>query len=417
MMFMISCSSGGGGSSSSDSDTTPTPTLSAKAITAFSFASPAAEGTITESNHSIAITVPSGTNVKALIPAITHTGASINPASGVAQDFTNPVIYTVTAADSSMQDYTITVTVDASPSASDTWTKKADFGGGGRAYAVRFSIGNKGYIGMGWDGSLVHNDFWAYDPALNIWIQKADGPLQSDGAAFSIGSKGYIVTGYDGSSKTKASWMYDPAANTWTRKADFGGTARVATIGFSIGSKGYVGTGETGKDGSPYTNDFWEFDPTANTWTRKADFGGGIRYGAVGFSIGSIGYIGGGSNGENDIDNDNDNDFWAYNPIADTWTRKADCGDFAGGTPYNAVGFSIGNKGYIGTGSDGWPRAYLKDFWEYDPATNTWTKKADFGGTGRMAAVGFSIGNRGYIGTGWQQDSSSFYSDFWEYEP
>ena len=41
-----------------------------------------------------------------------------------------------------------------------------------------------------------------------------------------------------------------------------------------------------------------------------------------------------------------------------------------------------------------------KDFWEYDPATNAWTQKADFGGTARLDAVGFSIGSKGYIGTG-----------------
>ena len=42
-----------------------------------------------------------------------------------------------------------------------------------------------------------------------------------------------------------------------------------------------------------------------------------------------------------------------------------------------------------------------KDFWEYDPAANAWTQKADFGGTARYCAVGFSIGSKGYIGTGW----------------
>ena len=37
---------------------------------------------------------------------------------------------------------------------------------------------------------------------------------------------------------------------------------------------------------------------------------------------------------------------------------------------------------------------------------NTWTQKADFGGTGRNGAVGFSIGSKGYIGTGY--DGSAF---------
>ena len=42
----------------------------------------------------------------------------------------------------------------------------------------------------------------------------------------------------------------------------------------------------------------------------------------------------------------------------------------------------------------------LKDFWEWDQATDVWTRKADFGGIARRDAVGFSIGNKGYIGTG-----------------
>ena len=37
--------------------------------------------------------------------------------------------------------------------------------------------------------------------------------------------------------------MLFAAANTWTQKADFGGTARCGAVGFSIGSKGYIGTG------------------------------------------------------------------------------------------------------------------------------------------------------------------------------
>ncbi len=72
----------------------------------------------------------------------------------------------------------------------------------------------------------------------------------------------------------------------------------------------------------------------------------------------------------------------------------------------SAVGFSIGTKGYIGTGirggGDGWEGNYyhLKDFWEWDQATNVWTRKADLEGSGRSNAVGFSIGTKGYIGTG-----------------
>jgi len=80
-----------------------------KAITAFKFVSLAATGIITESSHTIAVTVPIGTDVTSLTPTITHIGSSIIPASGVAQNFTSPVTYTVTAADSSTQAYAVTV--------------------------------------------------------------------------------------------------------------------------------------------------------------------------------------------------------------------------------------------------------------------------------------------------------------------
>ncbi len=85
----------------------------AKDITTFGFMSPAATGIITGTN--IAVTVPFGTNVTNLVPTITHTGASISPLASMPQDFSSPVVYTVTAADSSTQNYTVNVTIAANP--------------------------------------------------------------------------------------------------------------------------------------------------------------------------------------------------------------------------------------------------------------------------------------------------------------
>ena len=64
-----------------------------KAITAFRIAVPAVTGVITQTTktHAVAVTVPFGTEVTALVPAITITGLAISPASGAAQDFTHPV--------------------------------------------------------------------------------------------------------------------------------------------------------------------------------------------------------------------------------------------------------------------------------------------------------------------------------------
>ena len=77
-------------------------------IISFSFTTPLVNGSI--SGNNIKVTVPFGTNVTALVPAINiKKGASISPPSGVPQDFTSPVIYTVTAEDSAIYNFTVTV--------------------------------------------------------------------------------------------------------------------------------------------------------------------------------------------------------------------------------------------------------------------------------------------------------------------
>lgn len=60
-------------------------------------------------NDSINITVPAGTNTSQLIPDIVISGVSVSPASGVQQDFTNPVVYTVTAENGSQGTYTVII--------------------------------------------------------------------------------------------------------------------------------------------------------------------------------------------------------------------------------------------------------------------------------------------------------------------
>jgi|GEM_PF-1732740 len=62
--------------------------------------------------NKIILTVPNGTNVTALVPNIHISDkATISPKNGIAQDFTDPVIYIVTAEDGSTADYTATVFV------------------------------------------------------------------------------------------------------------------------------------------------------------------------------------------------------------------------------------------------------------------------------------------------------------------
>jgi gliding motility-associated-like protein len=284
------------------------------------------------------------------------------------------------------------------------WVQKANFGGTARQYAVGFSIGTKGYIGTGFDGSGSRNDFWEFDPATNVWTQKANvgGNARQMALGFSIGSKGYLGTGWDFLGEKKDFWEYDPTTNVWTQKADIGGYARSRAVGFKIGTKGYIGTGIYG---STLLKDFWEYNPATNTWTQKADFGGTARQSATGFSIGNKGFLGAGYDGSYKAD------FWQYNPANNTWLVKTPLPSLS--AQWALIGFSIGSKGYVGIGYA--LVNIVKEFWEYDTLTDNWTRKIDFGGTARSAAVGFSIGLKGYVGTG--QDVNGSTRDFWEYQP
>jgi len=106
------------------------PLSSAKEITSFSFAG-LGDGVIT--GTSIAVTVPFGTDVTALVPTIVITGVSVNPASDVAQNFTNPVTYTVTAADGLTQSYVVTVNFDAASSVATVTSATYTVSAGGTA--------------------------------------------------------------------------------------------------------------------------------------------------------------------------------------------------------------------------------------------------------------------------------------------
>lgn len=113
-------------------------------------------------------------------------------------------------------------------------------------------------------------------------------------------------------------------------------------------------------------------------WTKMADCPEGGRFDAVGFSVGNIGYISNGTGYDKE--------------------RTA------------AAGFVINGKGYIAGGGPG-PLQGFVDLWEYDASVDKWTRKADMKPIG-YEGIGFSVKGKGYVGnTNWA------YKQLWEYDP
>jgi hypothetical protein len=157
----------------------------------------------------------------------------------------------------------------------------------------------------------------------------------------------------------------------------------------------------------------WSFDPSGDgNWIQLASMpatnrngGGTARSSAVGFAVGNEGYVGTGYDGYNYL-----SDFWKYDVASNTWTQVS---DFGGGPRYEAVAFGIDSFGYVTTGYDGLNAQ--KDFWQYSPALDTWKLKFGMGGDKRYSAVCWTYNNMAYVVTG--LNSGSAVGDFWRYDP
>jgi N-acetylneuraminic acid mutarotase len=152
--------------------------------------------------------------------------------------------------------------------------------------------------------------------------------------------------------------------------------------------------------------DFYEYDPAVDQWTKKANYGGIAIDQAIGFSIGNKGYIGLGLSADTGAGRDMSNHLWEYNPASDTWTRKKNWpfSEVSGG-----ISFSLNNKAYVGIG---WGHDHLV---EYDPEKDEWTRTFEFQGVPRSGAVAFTINDKGFILAG--ATAGSFLADLWEFSP
>jgi hypothetical protein len=285
----------------------------------------------------------------------------------------------------------------------------------GLHYAQGFTINGKGYIfgGLTITGQSTGEylgETWELDPASNTWSQKAaipGGYVAHQSENFVIGNSAYVCNG-----NNNQNWQYNQSANTWTRKSDIPSVARSWGTGMSINGKGYIGLGIYDQATSPALDaaDWWQYDPTSDTWTRKSEFPGGKREGAAGFVVNGKGYVATGYS----MTKGYYTDCWQYDPVADSWSKKA---DFPAVGRSESVSFSGAQAGYVATGYNNVTGRSYNDCLQYVPSTNSWNVEPSIGGVfgpDYYGAAGFLIGTTMYLGTGFVS-TANIGLNFWYY--
>lgn len=251
-----------------------------------------------------------------------------------------------------------------------TWTQVACLPGdsGYRAYGVGFSIGNIGYVGTGitFDRSTMLRDFYAFDGAS--WSKKAyfPGTPRIDAVGFGFGTRGYITTGWDGANTQKDNYQYNPENDSWTPVPGLSGSKRQGASVFVHNDKAYVLCGFSSYN---KVTDMWAMDSATLKWEFKGDL-------------------------VNVLEDTKDDD---YTDI---------CREYAST-------FTIGNYGYLAGGDAG--ASPLASTWRYDFVNNVWARRTGMERTRRNHAVGLTVRNRGFIGTG--GSGSDVLEDFQEFIP
>jgi N-acetylneuraminic acid mutarotase len=180
----------------------------------------------------------------------------------------------------------------------------------------------------------------------------------------------------------------------WVQLQDFPGAPRCSGAAFAVGGKGYICCGRTDWE-IGYLNETWCYDVQDSTWTRVSDFPGIPRYKPVGVVINGKAYVGMGAIGTHDTIQVQ-KDFWEYDPQTDTWTQKA---SFPG-VGSNDLTYGVVNGFlYTAMGYDGKSRS--DETWKYDPIADAWTKLPDCPTSYSVPAF-FVLGDYFYVGTGFQ---------------
>ena len=214
-----------------------------------------------------------------------------------------------------------------------------------------------------------------YDPATDTWTWKTDMPTTRSTATSSVvNGKIYVIGGVSDFKGVPLSTVeqYDPATDTWTTKANMP-TARGMASSSVVDGKIYVFGGALIYQGTSLST-VEQYDPATDTWTSKADMPTPTAWPSASAVNGRIYVIGGSAGGPGASQwYQGTSTVEEYDPATDTWTPKADMP-----TARTALSTSVVNgRIYAIGGRFGNNSSAFSTVEEYDPATDIWTPKAD----------------------------------------
>ncbi len=268
----------------------------------------------------------------------------------------------------------------------DTIIEKVRFDGQNKG---SFAVGNllkatNGKLyGMTEDGG--DNDYgvlFEYDPTTDTYTKKFD--FDNNNGANPHGSlmqasngKIYGMTEHGGANGYGVLFEYDPTTDTYTKKLDFDWSNGAYPSGALIQASNGKMYGMTELGGANTYGVIFEYDPETNTYTKKIDFNGTEKgeqpYGSfIEASNGNL-YAMTSKGGAN-----NKGVLFAYDPATNIYSKKKDLNGANGAYPYGSLMQGSNGKIYGMTSSGG--ANDLGVVFEYDPATDTYTKKIDFDG-------------------------------------
>lgn len=296
------------------------------------------------------------------------------------------------------------------------WKQMKNLDAGTEKFTEAFSVYGKGYVG----GYTYKAWMYEYNADADSWRQLSGFQLPHRLiTSFALGGKTYLGVGapnYSQQSYKIQLYAYNPITGEQEQKnklpADYPNvTWPYSFTGFAANGHGYMGGGSYTINNNwerHYRKDFYRYNPTTDSWTQIADFPGTSTSNAISFVVDGIAYVALPFHDDKILA-----EVWAYNPLMDNWSRKQ---DFPGQLKTGMEGFVIGSRGYLigGTSSRSYyPIPGKRDFWEYNPATDTWREVANFDNGTRQNINCFVIGNKAYAVIHESYDKSSV----WEFKP